>query len=53
MREKVLDDKRFPDDYLNFIMGVTATKLMTGTLSRFKPFKNKKLYGYKGGETNE
>ncbi len=38
---------------MNFIMGVTATKLMTVSLSRFKPFKNKKLYGYKGGETNE
>ncbi|MFR4384200.1 MAG: GTP-sensing pleiotropic transcriptional regulator CodY, partial [Phascolarctobacterium sp.] len=25
MREKVLDDKRFPDDYLNFIMGVKET----------------------------
>ncbi len=30
---------------LNFIMGVFASKLMLGSLSKFKVFQNKKLYG--------
>ena len=30
---------------MNFIMGVFAARLMTMSLSRFKCFQNKKLYG--------
>ena len=30
---------------MNFIMGVFASRLMTMSLSRFKCFQNKKLYG--------
>ncbi len=30
---------------LNFLMGVLSSKLLIGSLSKFKPFKNKKLYG--------
>ncbi len=30
---------------LNFVMGVFASKLMLGSLSKFKAFKNRKLYG--------
>ncbi len=30
---------------LNFVMGVFASKLMLGSLSKFKVFQNKKLYG--------
>lgn len=30
---------------LNFLMGVFASKLMLGSLSKFKIFQNKKLYG--------
>lgn len=30
---------------LNFIMGVFASKLMLGSLSKFNAFKNRKLYG--------
>ncbi len=29
---------------LNFVMGVFASKLMLGSLSKFKPFKDKKFY---------
>ncbi|MGN0605657.1 MAG: protein translocase subunit SecF [Oscillospiraceae bacterium] len=29
---------------LNFLMGVLASKLMLGSLAKFKPFKNKKMY---------
>ncbi len=29
---------------LNFVMGVVATKLMIGSISKFKVFKNKKFY---------
>jgi preprotein translocase subunit SecD/SecD/SecF fusion protein len=36
--------------FMNFIMGVTASRLMTASLSKFKLFKNKKLYG---GVTND
>lgn len=32
---------------LNFIMGVFASRLMVTSLSKFKCFQNKKLYGYK------
>lgn len=35
---------------MNFVMGVFASKMMVYSLSRFKIFKNKKLYG---GESNE
>lgn len=35
---------------MNFIMGVFASRLMVYSISRFKPFRNKKLYG---GESNE
>jgi preprotein translocase subunit SecD/SecD/SecF fusion protein len=35
---------------MNFVMGVGASKLMVYSLSRFKIFRNKKLYG---GESNE
>lgn len=35
---------------LNFIMGVFASRLMVTSLSRFKIFRNKKLYG---GASNE
>ena len=30
---------------LNFVMGVWASRLMLGSLSKFKVFKNRKLYG--------
>ena len=30
---------------MNFIMGVFAARLVTMSLSRFKCFQNKKLYG--------
>ena len=30
---------------LNFVMGVFASKLMLGSLSKFNVFKNRKLYG--------
>ncbi len=35
---------------MNFVMGVGASRLMVYSLSRFKIFRNKKLYG---GESNE
>ena len=35
---------------MNFVMGVFAARLMVTSLSRFKAFKNKKLYG---GGSNE
>lgn len=36
---------------LNFIFGVFASRLMTFSISRFKKFRNPKLYGYKNKET--
>ncbi len=30
---------------LNFVMGVFASRLMVTSLSKFKCFKNRKLYG--------
>ena len=35
---------------MNFVMGVGASRLMVYSLSRFRIFRNKKLYG---GESNE
>lgn len=40
----------FVGTLLNFIMGVFASRLMVTSLSRFKVFRNKKLYG---GASNE
>lgn len=37
---------------LNFLTGVLSTRLMIGSLSRFKPLQKTWLYGKKGGRAN-